>query len=108
MFLQSLLSPHAAAAPAPVVATVPAGTVTPASAATSANQGGAVAVPVAPQPVEDASFAAKLFGKVGTSQNRYLANQQVLGQITAVLGARLTQSFGNIFRMLKGGPEPTT
>jgi hypothetical protein len=108
MFLQSILHPTAVAA-APVVAATPtpaAAAAPPAGVAASAAAAEQAAVPVAPQPVEDASFAARLFGKVGMSQNRFLANQQVLGQVTAVLGARLTQSFSNAMRILKGEPEP--
>jgi hypothetical protein len=63
-----------------------------------------VAAPVASQPVEDAGFAAKLFSKVGESQNRFLANQQLVGEVSAVLGARLSQTISNVMRMLKGEP----
>lgn len=101
MFLQSLLAPKPAA---PVVAATPAATTPPPAAAS-------VPVPVAAaaaaaQPVEDAGIAATLFSKVGESQNRFLANQQLIGEISAVVGARLTQTFSNVMRLLKGDPPP--
>lgn len=94
MILQSPSSPTAqvpqpaavAAAPAPAV---PAATPAPAAAAAS-------------QPVEDAGFAAKLFSRVGESQHRFLANQQLVGEVSAVLGARLSQTLSNVMRLLRG------
>ena len=112
MLLQNLFMPKAApAAPAAVVAAVPPAGAAPASAAPVAPAAAptapattAAAVAAAAQPVEDAGFAAKLLGKVGQSQNRFLANQQLVGEVSAVLGARLSQTLSNVMRLLKGEP----
>lgn len=95
------LAPPAAAPPVPVAA-APAGIV--ASAASAATTP-TVAAPVS-QPVEDASFAAQLFSKVGGSQEKFLANQQMLGQVTSLLGARISQIGSNALRLLRG-EEPS-
>lgn len=53
-------------------------------------------------PVEEASFAASLLGKVGESQQRWIGNQQLLGAVTGMLGARLSAVGSHVWNMLRG------
>lgn len=62
----------------------------------------AVATPTTPQPVEDAGFAATLLGKVGASQNRFLANQQLLGAVSSAIGARMSHIASTALQLLRG------
>ncbi len=63
-----------------------------------------VAAPPIQGPPEEpqASLGATLLGNVATSQNRYLANQQVLGELSAALGARFSHVAKSVWSMLRG------
>jgi hypothetical protein len=51
------------------------------------------------------SLGASLLGGVATKQNAYLANQQLLGEISSALGARLSDIGTKAWAMLRGAPE---
>lgn len=53
------------------------------------------------------SLGAKLLGGMGEKQNSYLANQQLLGAVTAELGARISHVASNVWAMLRGTESPT-
>lgn len=73
-----------------------------ATPAAAAPVGATPAAAPVTQPVEDAGFAASLLGKVGQAQERFIANQHVLGEITGLLGARLSQIGSNVMALLRG------
>ena len=54
-----------------------------------------------PQP----SLGAKVLGNVATKQQTYVANQQLLGEVSAMLGARLTQLATGWWAALRGTDE---
>jgi hypothetical protein len=73
----------------------------PPSTAASAASAAATSSPatvVEPEP----TLGAKLLAGVGSKQNQYLANQQMLGLITAALGQRLSQIGTQAWAMLRG------
>lgn len=55
-------------------------------------------------PVADATLATKLFGNVGSTQQRYLENQQVIGMISHALGERIAHIGSQAWAMLRGAP----
>lgn len=58
--------------------------------------------PAAPAaPVEEASFAAKLLGKVGEAQAEALQRHQLLGAVTTMLGQRLSDVGARLAATLK-------
>jgi hypothetical protein len=62
---------------------------------------------VAPDaPVADASFAQKLLGNVGSKQQRYLENLQVIGLVSQEFTQRISQVGSHVWSMLRGtAPE---
>ena len=53
-------------------------------------------------PVQEASTGQQLLGKVGTAQNRYLANQQLLGAISHALTERISYIGSQAWAILRG------
>lgn len=90
--------PAAGVTPTAVAVTTPT-----AVAAAPAPASAAAAHPVTvAQPLEDASFAQKLLGNVGSSQNRFLQNQQLLGAVSSAIGARVSYIAQTALALLKG------
>ena len=58
------------------------------------------AAPVAPE--ADASFAARMLSSIGMTQNRYVANQQMLGAISDMFTTRIAQVGANLLTTLRG------
>ncbi len=98
-----------AAAPAPVPAAAPAPEPSTMSKVMSVLRGtpepDAAATPPAAAPsapVEEANFGQQLLGKVGLSQNKYLANQQLLGAISQALTQRIGMIGSHAWAILRG------
>jgi hypothetical protein len=73
-----------------------------AAPAPSEQQQAVDAAAAASAPAADANLATKLFGNVGTTQQRYLENQQVIGLISQALGDRISQIGSQAWAMLRG------
>jgi hypothetical protein len=56
--------------------------------------------------VTEASLGQQVLGKVGSAQNRYLANQQLLGAVSHALTDRFAAIGRNVWSMLRGTSEP--
>ncbi|MCB0878530.1 MAG: hypothetical protein KDC46_06070 [Thermoleophilia bacterium] len=97
--------PTANVAPAPmpkVLTTLRADPIVAQQAAPQNEQAAPPAQAPAPAPVEDASFAAKMFGRVGEQQNRFLYNQQLLGAISHALTERIASIGSQAWALLNG------
>lgn len=99
--LQPLLSAVRPQKAAPIETAAPA-QAAPSSAAESAAAAAAAASGSASPAVEEASLSQRLLGKVGSAQQRSLENQQMLGAISAMFGARLSMIGSHVMRLLKG------
>lgn len=62
------------------------------------------AAATATAPVADASLATKLLGNVGSTQQRYLQNQQVIGLIAQAVSERISSIGSQAWAMLRGKP----
>jgi hypothetical protein len=59
-------------------------------------------VVAAAAPLAEAETGPSLLGRVGLAQNRYLANQQVLGAVTQMLGERFSLLGEHVRGLLRG------
>jgi hypothetical protein len=70
--------------------------------AVDAVDAGPAAIAAAATGLDDAGIAARVLGKVGSRQQRYLENQQLLGMVSAVLGERISHIGSQAWAMLRG------
>jgi hypothetical protein len=66
----------------------------------------APAQPAQPQAAE-ASISQQLLGKVGSAQQHALESQQLLGAVTNMFAARISQVGKSVWAMLRGTPPAT-